>query len=100
MQACLIHHLCNENVADLFKQLLNNGYKILKALQLIGLTSVLSEMGMREFRFHAGKTLSPAIYDLLRKIKNITPREDWLMKHYLEIQRIIEENNVIQIERL
>ena len=100
MQASLIEHLCNENAADLFKQLLNNGYKILKVLQLIGLTNILREMSMREFRYHAGKTLSPAIYDLLHKIKDIAPKEDWLMKHYIQIKAMIEKNDVICFKEL
>lgn len=97
MEACKARWLCQEVKADLFKRLLNQGYKVLKALQIIGLVSILDDMGMREFRFHAGKVLSPAIYDLLRSIKKIEPQEDWLTKHYRQIQKTIDNNESINL---
>lgn len=47
--------------------------------------------------FHAGKVLSPAIYDLLRSIKKIEPQEDWLTKHYRQIQKTIDNNESINL---
>ena len=91
--------LSDEDAGDLFKRLLDNKYKFLKALQLVGLVTILKKMGKRELKLHAGNVFSPAIYDLFRMINQIEPRNNWLQPDLEAITAAIDENNVIILRK-
>lgn len=81
----------------MFKRLLDADYKFLKALQLVGLVTVLKKMGKRELRMHAGNVFSPAIYDLFRRINQLEPKNNWLQPDLDGITAAINENNIINL---
>ena len=88
-----------ENAADLFKRLLDAKYKFLKALQLVGLVTILKTMGKRELRLHAGNSFSPAIYELFRLINRLEPQNNWLQPDLDGITAAINENQIITLTK-
>ena len=95
MAAARYQQLSEENAADLFKRLLDAKYKFLKALQLVGLVTILKTMGKRELRLHAGNSFSPAIYELFRLINQLKPQNNWLQPDLDGITAAINENQII-----
>ena len=95
LAAVRYQQLSEEDAADLFKRLLDADYKFLKALQLVGLVTVLKKMGKRELRMHAGNVFSPAIYDLFRRINQLEPKNNWLQPDLDGITAAINHNQLI-----
>ena len=95
LAAARYQQLSEENAADLFKRLLDAKYKFLKALQLVGLVTILKTMGKRELRLHAGNSFSPAIYELFRLINQLKPQNNWLQPDLDGITAAINENQII-----
>ena len=91
--------LSDEDAGDLFKRLLDHKYKFLKALQLVGLVTILKKVGKRELRMHSGNVFSPAIYDLFRMINQLEPRNNWLQQDLEVITAAIDENNTIILRK-
>lgn len=99
MAAVRYQQLSEENSADLFKRLLDAKYKFLKALQLVGLVTILKTMGKRELRLHAGNSFSPAIYELFRLINQLKPQNNWLQPDLDGITAAINENQIITLTK-
>ncbi len=95
LAAVRYQQLSEEDAADLFKRLLDADYKFLKALQLVGLVTVLKKMGKRELRMHAGNVFSPAVYDLFRRINQLEPKNNWLQPDLDGITAAINHNQLI-----
>ena len=71
--------------------------EIFKALQLVGLVTVLKKMGKRELRMHAGNVFSPAVYDLFRRINQLEPKNNWLQPDLDGITAAINKNEIITL---
>ena len=99
LAAARYQQLSDENAADLFKHLLDAKYKFLKALQLVGLVTILKTMGKRELRLHAGNSFSPAIYELFRLINRLEPQNNWLQPDLDGITAAINENQIITLTK-
>lgn len=99
LAAVRYQQLSEENAADLFKRLLDAKYKFLKALQLVGLVTILKTMGKRELRLHAGNSFSPAIYELFRLINRLEPQNNWLQPDLDGITAAINENQIITLTK-
>lgn len=99
LAAARYQQLSEENAADLFKRLLDAKYKFLKALQLVGLVTILKTMGKRELRLHAGNSFSPAIYELFRLINQLKPQNNWLQPDLDGITAAINENQIITLTK-
>lgn len=99
LAAARYQQLSEENAADLFKRLLDAKYKFLKALQLVGLVTILKTMGKRELRLYAGNSFSPAIYELFRLINRLEPQNNWLQPDLDGITAAINENQIITLTK-
>lgn len=97
LAAVRYQQLSEEDAAELFKRLLDAKYKFLKALQLVGLVTLLRTMGKRELRMHAGN-FSPAIYELFRLINQLEPQNNWLQPDLDGITAAINENQIITLK--
>lgn len=97
LAAIKYQQLSEEDAAELFKRLLDAKYKFLKALQLVGLVTLLRTMGKRELRMHAGN-FSPAIYELFRLINQLEPQNNWLQPDLDGITAAINENQIITLK--
>ncbi len=98
LAAVRYQQLSEEDVADLFKRLLDAKCKFLKSLQLVGLVTILKTTGKRELRMHAGNSFSPAIYELFRLINQLEPKNNWLQQDLDSITAAINENKTTTLK--
>lgn len=98
-----IKKLKHNSPLELFIRNINPGKnvcdKFLKALQLVGLITILKTMGKRELRLHAGNSFSPAIYELFRLINRLEPQNNWLQPDLDGITVAINENQIITLTK-